>query len=332
MSTSKPLTVIDVVRENIRIRHYSLRTEKTYIGWIRRYIAFCGRRHPRDLGTNEITTFLTHLAVDRKVSASTQNQALQSLLFLYRDVLQMDLPDIGQVVRASKPARLPVVLTRDEVQRVFVQLEGRARLIVGLLYGSGLRLAEGLSLRVKDLDLERRELMVRHGKGGKDRVTVIPEQIITPLADHLRALNAWFLRERQVNAPGVSLPDALKRKYPGAHIAWSLAVGVPFPLILQGSLRWLRGTPSRASENRPANSSAGAGAGGDCEAGRLPHIPALLRHPYARIGLRHPVGPGVAGSFGRENHHDLHPRPEPGRPRGEEPAGRADLTLLEPRI
>jgi integron integrase len=220
MYPSKVPTVIDVVRENIRIRHYSLRTEKTYSGWIRRYISFCGRRHPRDLGTLEITTFLTHLAVDRKVSASTQNQALQSLIFLYREVLQIDLPDINEVVRASKPQRLPVVLTRDEVQRVFANLEGRARLIVGLLYGSGLRLTEGLSLRVKDLDLARRELMVRHGKGGKDRVTIIPDQMVMPLTSHLQALNAWYLRERQVNAPGVSLPDALKRKYPGADASW----------------------------------------------------------------------------------------------------------------
>jgi integron integrase len=221
MSLSRPPTLVDVVRETIRVRHYSLRTEKTYIGWIRRYINFCGRRHPRDLGHLEITTFLTHLAVDRKVSASTQNQALQSLIFLYRVVLQTDLPDIGQVVRASKPARLPTVLTREEVQRVFAHLDGRSRLIVGLLYGSGLRLTEALMVRVKDLDLERRVLTVRHGKGGKDRVTIIPDQMVTPLAEHLRALNAWFLRERQVNAPGVSVPDALKRKYPNANIAWA---------------------------------------------------------------------------------------------------------------
>ncbi len=133
----------------------------------------------------------------------------------------MDLPDIDQVVRASKPSRLPTVLTRDEVQRVFSHLEGRSRLIVGLLYGSGLRLTEALMLRVKDLDLERRELMVRHGKGGKDRVTIIPDQIVASLKAHLQALNTWFLRERQVSAPGVSIPDALKRKYPGASVSWS---------------------------------------------------------------------------------------------------------------
>lgn len=221
MSTQKPPTVIDVVRENIRIRHYSLRTEKTYVGWIRRYISFCGRRHPRNLGTTEITTFLTHLAVDRKVSASTQNQALQALIFLYREVLQIELPDISEVVRASRPPRLPVVLTREEVQRVFSHLEGRSRLIVGLLYGSGLRLTEGLTLRVKDLDLEQRSITVRNGKGGKDRVTVLPDQLLPVLREHLRALNAWYLRERQVEAPGVSVPDALKRKYPGANTAWS---------------------------------------------------------------------------------------------------------------
>jgi integron integrase len=219
MSTTRPPTVVEVVREAIRVRHYSLRTEKTYIGWIRRYIDFCGRRHPRELGHIEITTFLTHLAVDRKVSASTQNQALQALIFLYREVMQIELPDIDQVVRASKPARLPVVLTRDEVQRVFSHLEGRSRIIVGLLYGSGLRLTEALMLRVKDLDLDRRELMVRRGKGGKDRVTIIPDQMRSPLAEHLRALNVWYLRERQVNAPGVSVPDALKRKYPGCNLS-----------------------------------------------------------------------------------------------------------------
>ena len=221
MKPSRPVTLIDVVRENIRLRHYSLRTEKAYVGWTRRFVRFCGQRHPRDLGTSEITTFLTHLAVDLKVTASTQNQALQSLIFLYREVLKIDLPDISQVVRAAKPQRLPVVLTREEVQRVFAQLEGRAKLVVGLMYGSGLRLSEALAVRVKDLDLERRELLVRHGKGGKDRVTVIPERMIQPLKEHLDALRAWYRRERQAGAPGISLPHALKRKYPDAHLSWT---------------------------------------------------------------------------------------------------------------
>jgi integron integrase len=220
MKPSKP-TLIDVVRENIRLRHYSIQTEKAYVGWIRRYVRFCSGKHPRDLGSNEITTFLTHLAVDLSVAAATQNQALQALIFLYREVLRIELPDIAQVVRASKPLRLPVVLTREEVQRVFAHIEGRPRLIVGLLYGSGLRLTESLSLRVKDLDLQRRELLVRHGKGGKDRVTVIPERMIEPLRQHMGALSAWFHRERQTGAPGVSMPGALKRKYPEAPVSWA---------------------------------------------------------------------------------------------------------------
>lgn len=216
----KPLTLFGAIRENARLRHYSLRTEKTYIAWVRRFVRFCGGRHPRTLGPPDITTFLTHLAVDLKVSASSQNQALQALLFLYREVLQIDLPMLDRIVRADKPRRLPVVLTHDEVRRVFANLRGRSRLVVGLLYGSGLRLAEALEIRVKDLDLERRELVVRNGKGGKDRVTVIPRELVSPLKTHLAELEAWFRREREVGAPGVSLPDALKKKYPGAHTSF----------------------------------------------------------------------------------------------------------------
>ena len=205
-----------MVRERIRLLHYSLRTENSYIWWMRRYIRFCGGRHPRELGAPEITTFLTHLAVDMKVSASTQHQALQALLFLYRKVLEIELPLIDQAVRATRPRKLPVVLTREEVRRVLSQLQGSSRLVVGLLYGSGLRLTEVLELRVKDLDLDRRVITVRSGKGGKDRVTVIPAELLTPLRRHLSALAAWFERERSTGAPGVPLPQALKAKYPGA--------------------------------------------------------------------------------------------------------------------
>ena len=216
MESPKSPTLIGVVRESLRLRHYSLRTETAYVAWILRYIQFCGRRHPRELGVPEITTFLTHLAVDLTVSASTQNQALAALVFLYREVLQMDLPLLDKVIRADKPKRLPVVLTRAEVRRVLNELSGRARLVVGLLYGSGLRLFEALELRVKDLDLERRELTVRNGKGGKDRVTVIPDDMVAPLRAHLANLEAWFQRERSAGGPGVSMPDALRRKYVGA--------------------------------------------------------------------------------------------------------------------
>lgn len=214
-----PRTLFGAIREQIRLRHYSLRTEKAYIDWTRRFIHFCGGRHPRQLGAAEITTFLTHLAVDLNVAASTQNQALQALLFLYRDVLQLDLPHLSEIIRANRPKRLPVILSRDEVRHIFLHLRGSTRLIVGLLYGSGLRLNESLELRVKDVDLERMELTVRHGKGGKDRRSVIPAQLVPPLRNHLAALTAWFERERQVNAPGVSLPTALRGKYPGAPLS-----------------------------------------------------------------------------------------------------------------
>jgi integron integrase len=221
METPK-LSLFAVVRDRLRLRHYSLRTEKSYIWWMRRYIRFCGGRHPRELGAPEITTFLTHLAVDMKVSASTQNQALQALLFLYRQVLDIELPLIDQSVRATRPRRLPVILTRDEVRRVLAQLEGSSRLAVGLLYGSGLRLSEALVLRVKDVDLERRVITVREGKGAKDRVTVIPGELVAPLARHIAALKAWHERERAAGAPGVPLPQALKGKYAGAStsLAW----------------------------------------------------------------------------------------------------------------
>jgi integron integrase len=222
MTNSSPTTLLGAVRDQMRLRHYSLKTEKSYIAWVRRYVQFCGSRHPRDLGAPELTTFLTHLAVDLKVAANTQNQALQALLFLYRHVLVLELPWLTDVVRANRPVRLPVVLTRDEVRRIFLHLGGHSRLVVGLLYGSGLRLAEALELRVKDLDLERRELLIRHGKGGKDRRTVIPAELVEALGNHVAALGAWHLRERSVGAPGVCLPDALKKKYPGAStsLAW----------------------------------------------------------------------------------------------------------------
>lgn len=222
MDPSRPVSLFAVVRERLRLRHYSLRTEKSYIWWMRRYIRFCGGRHPRSLGATEITTFLTHLAVDNKVAASTQNQALQALLFLYRNVLEIELPLIDQVVRATRPRRLPVVLTREEVRSVLAQLKGSSRLVVGLLYGSGLRLNEALELRVKDLDLQRRSITVRHGKGGKDRITVIPAELVRPLTAHLAALSAWFQRERDCEAPGVPLPHALKSKYPGggSSLGW----------------------------------------------------------------------------------------------------------------
>jgi integron integrase len=209
-----------VVREKIRTRHLALRTEQAYLQWVRRYVRFHGRRHPREMGAPEVEAFLTHLAVDAKVGASTQNQALQALLFLYRQVLDVELPWLDNVTRASRPRRLPVVLSAAEVRAVLAELDGTCWLIASLLYGSGLRLMEAHRLRVKDLVVERGELIVRDAKGGKDRVTVLPESVASPLRRHLAKLFDRFKRQRKLNEPGVSLPMALARKYPNAPTQW----------------------------------------------------------------------------------------------------------------
>jgi len=209
-----------VAREKMRTRHFALRTEQVYLQWLRRYVAFHHRRHPRELGASEVEQFLTHLAVVRKVSAATQNQALQALLFLYRHVLGIELAWLDNVTRASRSRRLPVVLTRAEVRSLLAQLEGTPWLVASLLYGSGLRLMEGLRLRVKDLQLDRGELIVHEAKGGKDRVTMLPATLAAPLRAHLARLREWFEEERRCHRPGVSLPFALARKYPHAATQW----------------------------------------------------------------------------------------------------------------
>jgi integron integrase len=212
--------LLAVAREKMRTRHLALRTEQAYLQWLRRYIVFHNRRHPRELGAPEVEQFLTYLAVHRKVSAATQNQALQALLFLYRHVLEMELPWLDNVTRAFHPKRLPVVLSRTDVRALLAQIEGTPWLVANLLYGSGLRLMEGLRLRVKDLALERGELIVREAKGGKDRVTMLPAALDTPIRAHLGRLRSWHEEERRRQQPGVSLPLALARKYPHAATQW----------------------------------------------------------------------------------------------------------------
>ena len=212
--------LFEVARERIRTRHLAFRTEQAYLYWMRRYVKFHGRRHPRDMGAAEVEAFLTHLAVGAKVGASTQNQALQALLFLYRQVLGIELPWLENVTRASRPKRLPVVLSVAEVRSVLAQLDGTAWLLANVLYGGGLRLMEAHRLRVKDLVIERGEINVRDAKGGKDRVTVLPLTIVPQIREHLAKLFARFERQRKLNEPGVSLPTALARKYPNAAIEW----------------------------------------------------------------------------------------------------------------
>jgi len=177
----RPRRLLDQVRQAIRYRHYSYRTEQAYVGWVRRFVLYHGRRHPKDLGVDEVEAFLRDLATLREVSASTHQQALSALLFLYREVLAIELPWLGDLERPKKPKRLPVVLSREEVQSLLAYLEGTHLLLARLLYGTGKRFMECLRLRVKDLDLPRREITVRQGKGGRDRVTVVPKLMITEL-------------------------------------------------------------------------------------------------------------------------------------------------------
>jgi len=212
--------LLDRVRAANRLRHGSRSTEKSYVGWIRRFILFHGKRHPAEMGAPEVARFLSSLAVEGKVAASTQNQALSALLFLYRYVLQQDLPWLDDIVRARRPKQLPVVLTRDEVRAVISRMEGAARLMATLLYGSGLRLLECARLRVQDVDFAMNQIVVRDGKGAKDRVTVLPAVAKEPSRQHLSKVKRQHDADLALGAGWVELPWALARKYPNAGREW----------------------------------------------------------------------------------------------------------------
>ena len=212
--------LLDQVRTACRVRHLSLRTEYAYISWIKRYVYYHGVRHPAELGAREVSEFLSHLAEERCVAASTQNQALCALLFLYKVVLGVELGDLGSIVRAKKPRRLPVVLSRDEVVKVLEHLGTPHHLIAQLLYGSGLRLIEALRLRVKDVDFQMHQVVVRDGKGRKDRVTMLPDVLTDVLQRHLRIVKVMHEQDLAEGAGNVYMPEALARKYPRAAWSW----------------------------------------------------------------------------------------------------------------
>lgn len=220
-SNTEPPKLLDQVRGKIRLKHYSIRTEQAYVDWIKRYILFFDKRHPKDLGAHEVEQFLTHLAVERRVSASTQNQAKSALLFLYKEVLAIDLPWLDNVERAKAPKRLPVVLTPAEIQKILAQLDGTNLLITSLLYGTGMRILEALRLRVKDVDFSRKEILIRDGKGFKDRVTMLPIALIEPLNAHLKRVKALHEQDLQAGFGAVYLPYALSKKYPYAERDWT---------------------------------------------------------------------------------------------------------------
>ena len=218
-SGAKP-KLLDQVRGKIRLKHYSIRTEEAYLGWIKRFVLFQHKRHPEEMGAAEVEAFLMHLAVEGKVSASTQNQAKAALLFLYREVLEIQLPWLDDVEQAKVPSRLPVVLTQAEVKNLLDRMKGTHQLMASLLYGTGMRLMEGMRLRVKDLEFERHELVVRDGKGQKDRMTMLPDSVIGPLKAHLERVKALHQDDLQAGYGSVYLPDALERKYPNAGREW----------------------------------------------------------------------------------------------------------------
>ncbi|HND79764.1 MAG TPA: integron integrase [Accumulibacter sp.] len=216
-----PKKLLDQLRDRIRFKHYSIRTEQAYRDWVRRFILFHGKRHPREMGAREVEAFLSHLAVEGRVSASTQNQARSALLFLYKEVLETELPWLDGVESAKTGKRLPVVLTAEEAQRLLALVQGSTGLILRLLYGTGMRLMECLRLRVKDLDFARREITVREGKGFKDRMTMLPEKLLTPLSDHLATVKAVHEADLAAGFGEVYLPWALERKYPRAAREWA---------------------------------------------------------------------------------------------------------------
>jgi integron integrase len=223
--------LLDRVRERLRVKHYSIRTEEQYVSWIRRYVLFHGKRHPREMGEREVEAFLTHLAVAGNVSASTQNQAKAALLFLYAQVLGVELGWREGVTTAKSVRRLPVVLTEEEVRALLAQLKGLHWLIASLLYGAGLRLMEAIRLRVKDIDFARREIVVRDGKGGKDRVTVLPAKFVEPLRQQLARARELHSSDCLAGYGEVYVPFARARKYPRAPREWSWQYAFPATVL-----------------------------------------------------------------------------------------------------
>ncbi len=276
--TRKP-KLLERMRQALRARHYSYRTEQSYLQWVRRFILFHGKRHPAEMGAPEIEAFLSHLAAHENIAASTQNQALSALLFLYRHVLHKDIAAQNlSFTLAKRPQRLPVVLSRGEVKRLMAFLDGVPWLVAHLLYGSGLRLSEALRLRIQDLDFERHTLIVRGGKGDKDRSTLLPQSLRPALENHIRSVRRLYKRDLANPAwQGVSLPHALARKYPQAPRAWNWQYLFPSPRLSRDprSGRLLRHHLHPSSVQKAIREAA--------RAARIPkHVtPHTLRHSFA---------------------------------------------------
>ncbi|MBK7317502.1 integron integrase [Candidatus Villigracilis affinis] len=231
-SPQKGKKLLEQFRDNIRLKQYSYRTEKTYIEWVREYILFHNKRHPREMGVTEINQFITHLVVDRKASASTQNQAISAILFLYRNTLHIELDQSSlNFIRPKKGKRVPNVLSIKEVRAVITNMTGQYKLMTQIMYGSGLRLMECLRLRVKDIDFENHRIIVYDGKGGDDRVTMLPDSIIAPIRQHLAQTKATHQKDLAAGLGSVQMPFALDKKYPAAHQQWIWQFVFPAPTL-----------------------------------------------------------------------------------------------------
>jgi len=315
-----PVKLLDQVRDRIRRLGYAKRTELSYVHWIKRYIVFHGKRHPKEMGKMEVEAFLTALAVERNVAASTQNLALSAILFLYREVLALPLPWLNDVVRAKKPVRLPTVLSRSEVQVILAGTEGTVGLMLRLLYGTGMRLMECTRLRVKDVDFSLNQINVRDGKGGKDRVTMLPQSLRQPLRLHLAQVEALHVADLATGMGSVWLPDALAVKYPNAPKAWGWQYVFPasgFSIDPRSGERRRHHVDVKMLQRNMRKAALVAGIAKPVS----PHTLPFLRDPSARKRLRHPHCPGAARPFRCVHDDDLHPCAEQGRARCGESAG-----------
>jgi integron integrase len=229
----KPKKLLDRVRDRIRLKQYSHKTEQAYLNWIKRYILFHKKKHPKEMGAAELEKYLTYLATEQKVAASTQNQALSAILFLYKEVLKIPLETDFQFIGAKKPKRLPIVLSKKEVQKVLNRMTGTTKIIGQLLYGSGLRISEVVRLRVKNIDFEQRQILVRDGKGAQDRITMLPESVVEPLKTHLLSVKDLHQVVLQKGHGRVYLPNALARKYPNAEREWIWQYIFPSKMITE---------------------------------------------------------------------------------------------------
>jgi len=313
--------LLNQVRARIRFKHYSIRTEQAYIDWIRRFIKFNRNRHPVELSSRDVELFLTHLASVGHVAASTQNQAQSALLFLYREVLSRELPWLEGVVRAKMPSRLPVVLTRTEVADVLTRMRGTHRLIGDLLYGTGMRIMEALRLRVKDVDFGRREILVRDGKGAKDRVTMLPDRLFPVLRAHLIEAKRLHRMDLQDGFGAAWMPFALARKYPAAANEWAWQYVFPADRRSADPRTGIMRRHHISDQSFQRTMREALRASGIAK----PATPHTLRHSFAthllESGLRHPYRAGVARPFGREHDNGVHACPESWRPRRRESTG-----------